>query len=86
MTEKLKLFSTEIFLDRPFPLPNGMQVSQLTVLLPIEAISYVLPREKGNPNAGYEVHFRKNYFTGEQFQVKSINSVYLPADKIELIK
>jgi hypothetical protein len=86
MTEKLKLFSTEIFLERPFPLPNGIQVSQMSVLLPIKAISYVLPREKGNPHAGYEVHFSKNYFIGEQFQVKSINPVFLFSEKIELIK
>ena len=86
MADKLQFFSTEVFFERPFPQPSGQQLTQMTVLLPVEAISYVVQKEKGNLRSGYEVHFKKAYFNDEQFIVKSINSVYLAADKVELIK
>ncbi len=86
MTDKLQFFSTEIFLEKPFKQPSGQQLTTMTVLLPWHAISYAIPREKGNPHSGYEVHFKKTYFNNEQFIVKSINPVHLAADKIELIK
>ncbi len=86
MADKLHFFSTEIFFERPFIQPTGQQLMQMTVLLPVDAISYVVQRERGNPHSGYDVHFKKTYFANEPFYVKSINPVHLSADKIELIK
>ncbi len=86
MTDKLQFFSTEVFFERPFIQPSGQQLTQMTVLLPMDAISYVIQKEKGNPHSGYEVHFKKTYFHTEPFTVKSINPVHLTADKVELIK
>lgn len=84
MSEKLKLFKTEVFFERPYPVKN-IQVNQMEVYLPVDAISYVTLKEMGNPRAGYSVHFKKNYLGGD-YPIKTINPAYLPADQIELIK
>lgn len=86
MIDKLQFFSTEVFFERPFIQPSGQQLMQMTVLLPADAISYITPKEKGNPHTGYEAHFKREYFNDAPFRVKSINSVHLAADKIEVIK
>mgnify|MGYP007109773756 CR=1 FL=1 len=44
MADKLHFFSTEIFFERPFIQPTGQQLMQMTVLLPVDAISYVVQR------------------------------------------
>ena len=86
MADKLQLFSTEIFFERPYVQPTGQRLMQMTVLLPLEAISYASQKEIGNPNSGYVLHFKRTYFNTEPFIVKSINPVYLAPDKFDLIK
>lgn len=85
MPNKLQFFSTEIFFERPFHLPSGQQIMQMTVLLPVEAISYLTLREQGNPNSAYNAHINKSYFINEQFQVKSINPVTLTKEQFDLL-
>jgi hypothetical protein len=86
MADKLQFFSTEIFFEKPFYQPSGQQIMQMTVFLPIEAISYLTQREQGNPHSAYDGHVKKSYFMNEQFQVKSINPIVLSKEQFDLIK
>lgn len=86
MTEKLKVFKTEIFFERPWPQPNMEKLMQMEIYLPVEAIAYIKSKERGNPRAGYEVHFRKSFLTEIPVPVKTINPVYLSQEQVELIK
>ena len=85
MTEKLKLLSTEVFFEEPYVLPTNQQIMQMPVLLPLDAISYVEPKEKGNPHGGYTAYFKKGIFAGEGFRVKSINPVHLSKEQVETL-
>lgn len=85
MTEKLKLLSTEVFFEEPYHLPTGQQIMQMPVLLPLDAISYVEPKERGNPHGGYTAYFKKSIFAGERFRIKSINPVHLTKEQVETL-
>lgn len=86
MTEKLKVFKTVIFFERPWVQPSMEQRMQMEIYLPIEAIAYISNKEMGNPRGGYEVHFRKSFLTEIPVPVKSISPVYLSQEQLELIK
>lgn len=86
MSEKLKVFKTEIFFEKPWIQPSMEQRMQMEIYLPVDAIAYIVSKERGNPNAGYEVHFRKSFVSEMPVPVKSINPVYLSKEQVELIK
>lgn len=84
MSEKIKLFKTEVFFEREHVDKFGRKVMQMTMYLPIDAIYYAIESEPGNPHRGYHIHFKKNYLP--DLPVKSINPVLVQEEKIEVIK
>ena len=58
---------------------------QAEVLLPVEAISHLIQKEKGNPRSSYIVCFKKGYPTNPPFPVKSISTVLLLPEQVEVI-
>jgi hypothetical protein len=89
MTDKLKVFSVVIFAkdDHRFSPqdPHG-QSRQMEIYLPVDAISHLTPRERGNPRSGYNIHIKKNYPLDVPFPIKSYNPGYLTAEQVEILK
>lgn len=64
------------------PNSNGRQAE---LFLPLEAISHLVQKERGNINSGYIVHFKKGYPLNPPFPIKSINPVHLNTEQVQVL-
>lgn len=89
MSDKMKFFKIVIFAtdDHRFGTGDIHGASrQMEILLPIDAISHLTPREHGRPQSGYNIHIKKNYPLDAPFPIKSYNPGYLTAEQVEILK
>lgn len=80
---KVIIFATDDHrFDGQDPHSHGRQAE---VFLPLDSISHLEQREKGNPNSGYTAYLKKGHPLNPPFPVKSINTVYLTNEQVEVI-
>lgn len=89
MSEKMKFFKVVIFAtdDHHFDrMTVEGQTRQAQILLPLDAVACLIPLEPNNPKTSYSVKFKKSYLADAPFPVKSISTVNLTWEQVELIK
>ena len=89
MSDKLKFirviaFAADTVRFDPHTNPEN-STRQREILLPVDAISHLTPKEPGNPRTTYQIHLKSNYPFGDLFQVKSFNTPSLSLEQVEVI-
>ena len=86
--EKIKVLKVTIFATDDFKTsPHGTPVidRQAEVFLPLDAVSHVTRIDRNNVHSDYQVHIKKNYPMASPFPIKSINTIVLKKEQVEVL-
>lgn len=81
--EKIKVFKVTVFPDITNPAFANAKPTE--IFLPVDQISHFTLITEGNPISGYSVHFKKDHSLNLEYPVKSINSVRVDRDSVEVL-